>query len=383
MNSFLPYFANVLIMSLGVLSFAQTNSDNVKSVDSPPPAIWKDGQENGFLGLRSNAPHWWSYFKTNGDIYFESSWIVDGLVIGDTHMFNMGTIINQDQYLLSPIDLDDSGIGATISDITRYVTSERVNPDGISIKEIMTMYKKGLTGEQITKPKWLTGILSKPQQSVKSDTSVYLDKKTKNFEKLNNKELEVEGPKNWKPSISAIWSQIQSQLQTKFPGIQILDVGFRTRTTGGISGMGRFMVLAAIKTSANKFETKLLEVKEVSDPAVGLWTKQPSFSQRHDLLRKALGVSPVLTTIEVGSKKYIVRHKNQEPIESLLEDADSHTLKEWSRVVAYELGRLHAKSTAGKSYVKNYLTDEKQIIEAIENYSTDYLSNVDLTPLRQ
>lgn len=371
--------------------FAQTKEDTVKNIDSVQLNIngksairiekWRNGQPNGFLGIRSNAPHWWSYFKVRGDKYFDSAWIVNGVVIGDTHMFNMGTIIgfegeNEDKYLLRPIDLDDSGLGATISDIARYITSERMNPDGLSVNEILNYYEKGLRGETIKYPRWLEKILNTSQQEVQKQTSKYLTKKTKSNLKLDNNELKVIGS-SWEENIENEWTLIKEQLDTKFHQIEILDVGYRTRTTGGIQGMARFFVLA----KANG-KLSLLEIKEVSEPAVALWTMQPSFEDRHKMLSDTLAGSPVLASIQTESKKYIVRNKNQEPIEDELENADTEKIKDWSRIVSYELGRLHNRTTRSSHYTEIFIQNKRQITDSIIRYSTDYLKSVSLTPLR-
>lgn len=354
---------------------AKQEKSSVKNIDTE--GSWRPGSKDGFMAIRANAPHWWDYFKKNSSKYFHEEWLTNGTVIGDTHMLNFGTILHQNKYILKPIDLDDSGVGSLLSDIARYVTSEKMNSLGLETTNILKYYKMGLNRTPITYPSWLLQVLDTPRNQIEIEKAKYLQKRMTSQNRLNHKSLETKTIESLTESLKASWSEIANQISIHLSDHKIIDVGYRTKTTGGISGMSRFLVL----TESNG-DLYLLEVKQISPPAVRLWTEQPPLIERYESLRQALGISPVMMAVEskIDGKFYVVRQKNNEPIEEILEkqNKDKNLYQEWSQIVAYKIGELHGKNSVRTGYANTFNTNEQAIGEAIERYSNQYLKDVGL-----
>lgn len=367
----------LLLICIGTFGCQTFNSANRKFIDTQNlTAAWRTGDEDHFMAMRSNAHHWWAYFKRYSNQYFPQELLKDGLVIGDSHVLNFGTVIYKDRYYLAPVDLDDAGQASMLSDVLRLIATERTRPLGLDAKAILDQYQKGLNNEPLRFPNWIQEILDLSADQVQKSKSKRIKKFVNEIEKIEHQELRSKAIAEWNQNTKDLWQTLAPQLLKSFPDLNIQDIGFAQRTTGGIKNMIRYLILVSDKAGY-----RLLEVKQISEPSIGYWSEQADLENRYAKINSALKISPVMTTLKsTDGKLFILRERQPQPIEKYLEDHEPDRLvqQQWSKAVAYKLGQIHRSDALLNGYKDAFNLNFSELERSVNTYVTNYLEDVGL-----
>jgi len=261
--------------------------------------------------FRSNAPHYWAtlfYFSRSSEL---SIFKHQGFVIGDLYSGNVGEIRKAHSAELGVIDVDDAGPGPWIGDFIRLSLQLKDFDFDLS-KEALKFYRQGLMQKSLPTPAFITKDLQKSSKDWEERQVRYLDEMTKDGQ--FSKEAKLLRLDVAPVKVQRFFSLIENDLRALLKEVRILDLGYRSKSSGGSQDEMRFWVLIERK----KNQREILEFKSESGSSVDEYNRlngvaSESFEQR---MAQALGrvrpSSAVLGVYEserLGGVEFLMRSR--------------------------------------------------------------------------
>ncbi|MBO9668833.1 MAG: hypothetical protein J7501_18690, partial [Bdellovibrio sp.] len=194
-----------------------------------------------------------------------------GIVAGDSHILNFGDVPLKGggrKYTL--VDVDDSGTNSSLAgDFLRFYIGNQISPFKVTPKDLFIAYVDGVKGKKMDKPTFLTKIENASNKDFTTHNNERIAKLT-NGDKFS--ELAAVQPLHeTSPEIQELFKKSSSAIQPYLNDLTILDVGYKSKTTGGSQGLPRFWFL--LKDSQSN--RHIYEMKMESEPATSLFAEQP------------------------------------------------------------------------------------------------------------
>ncbi|WP_413560275.1 DUF2252 family protein [Bdellovibrio sp. HCB209] len=323
-------------------------------------------QDGLFNAFRANAPHYWNWLKSQNSPMLSPM----GIVVGDPHIQNFGDVqlaSGGREFALN--DIDDGGPQAPLAgDLIRYAAGNQVSPFAISTKDIFQAYLQGLQGKAVAEPEILQEALSHSDADYFKRQSKYLTKMTDQNRFSAKAKLT---PISQAPaSVQELYEKSRSAFEASMSGYQILDVGYRTKLSGGSQGLPRFWYL--IQRNQERY---IVEFKLQTQAATSFYLYQGEPAQRFPYIEQvyrpahnAYGPYKIVTT-EGGA--FLMRARLNPYLDFDPEEVDSNGSlddgKKMSLYIANRLGLWHGGQSASTtllqvlnfndfdSLVKNYV----------------------------
>ncbi|WP_142694964.1 DUF2252 family protein [Bdellovibrio sp. NC01] len=350
--------------------FGATDSQGVQlKIDG----TWRKYDGSLFMAFRANAPHFWNWLRDNQIPLLQPR----GTVTGDPHIQNFGDVALKDggrKYAL--IDVDDSGMNAPLAgDFLRYFVGNQISPFKVDAKDLFKAYVDGVSGKKMDKPDYLK------QVEDKSDKD-FADRQLKRISKLSNgrnfsPDAEVTPIPNTSAEIRALYEQVLPAFQNEMTGYEILDVGYRTKDSGGSQGLPRFWFLLEKKGERHVFEFKM-----ETDPATALYTHQPDaltrFKNIADTYRPSQEVLGPYKFLQIGDKVFLLRERlysyvNLDPA-LMTADKDKKDAQEMSLYIANKMGLAHGQQQMGGELKKRLEADGAY--DSFTSLAVQYITNI-------
>lgn len=350
--------------------FGATDSQGVQlKIDG----TWRKYDGNIFMAFRANAPHFWNWLRDNQIPLFQAR----GTVTGDPHIQNFGDIALKDggrKYGL--IDVDDSGMNAPLAgDFLRYFVGNQISPFKVDARDLFKSYVDGVSGKKMDKPDYLVAAEGKSDKD-------FADRQLKRISKLSNggnfsSDAGVTPIANTSAEIRALYQQVLPAFQNEMAGYEILDVGYRTKDSGGSQGLPRFWFLLE-----KKGERHVWEFKMETDPATALYTHQPDaltrFKNVADTYRPSQEVLGPYKFLQVGDKVFLLRERlysyvNLDPAE-MTSNKDIKDAQEMSLYIANKMGLAHGQQQMGGELKKQL--EANGAYDSFTTLAVQYIQNI-------
>lgn len=357
-----------LISFFLVLSFLNVSLASASSCQSlfarDLEKTWRPGDQDSFMAMRSNAPHFWSWAHEKASRELPKSLLTEGWAAGDVHVLNFGELSKKSnhQFNLELVDLDDSGRAPLIFDVLRLMVSVKMSPAKIHGREIWEAYVKGLEGKEFNKPDFIQDIESWSDNKLNQYQEDFLNQNIEN-EKMRLTELGLKDMKLASVNLKKATQEIRDQLLKSDPHQSVVHTGWKVNSTGGSQGMPRiWMLLKDIKN--NSFSIR--EFKQMASPATGNYTSQPDHIHRILQVKKAYwktNSSHQYSVIKVDAVYFLSRNRMVHPINEAIKKAiklEGRDLNELSLYLGFRLGQLHAQQPSGTQLLKSIEKIEKQ-----------------------
>lgn len=307
---------------------------------------WRGTYDDAFMAFRSNAPHFWAWLKSQQSPVLQAR----GIVSGDPHILNFGDVLLKDgQRKYALVDVDDAGVRAPLAgDLLRYVVSNQVSPFKIKTADLIEAYRDGLAGQHHEKPELLKELENRTSKDNRKAQEKYLRKLT-DGDKFSEKANVTPLPQT-SPEVQRFFQGVERDLRLKADGYEILDVGYRSKSTGGSQGLARFWFLLR-KDS----EMHIWEFKEQGVPATGEYLPQGPHQERVQQVIDTYRPSDTYGPYEVvssGDHSFLLRERTATSLDfdpaKMKSENDIRDGKELSLYLAYKLGRWHSQQPAAK-----------------------------------
>lgn len=262
------------------------------SVYLPPlSADWRGPAVSPFALYRMNAPAIWAQLK---NLQMQSlAARVRGLDMGDGHDFNLDFLqTRQGKSQMTLNDYDDVGrnipmlLGAAKRAVGNTLTEYSAFPS-----DLWDYYLKGLSSKVVKTPFLFRKLQRLTKKDFKSSKKAYFEEITENGKKFSpesNLTLRNSDDRFTDPKIQSLFEVLnphfENELKAQFgPRARIVDVGFKTKGSGGSLGAARFWYLLDIEG-----KTEVIEFKYHSGSALQLYNPEMNFEQSLSDLKKSL-----------------------------------------------------------------------------------------------
>ncbi|WP_413580605.1 DUF2252 family protein [Bdellovibrio sp. HCB288] len=345
-----------LIFLIGLSLFAGTTtfaSGRYSYTQSP------DWQKEDYLfgAFRANAPHFWNWLKSQNGPLLEPT----GVVVGDPHILNFGDVqLATGGREFSLIDIDDGGPNAPFAgDIIRYAAGNQVSPFRISLNKVFDAYVHGLQGLQMSEPAVLQDALSYRDEDFHSRQEKYLDKMTTGS-RFSDKAKLI--PIFQSPlEVQHLFHQAREYFEASMAGYQILDNGYKTKTSGGSSGLPRFWYL--IQRNQKRH---IVEFKLEKEAATSFFSYQGQAVERFphvaQVYRPASSVYGPYKIVASPAGQFLMRARLN-PFLDFEEGDNIHDGQDMSLYIANRLGLWHGQQPASENLLQflRFQTFEKLV----------------------
>ncbi|WP_413294979.1 DUF2252 family protein [Bdellovibrio sp. HCB185ZH] len=319
-----------------------------------------------FDAFRANAPHYWNWLKLQKSPMLS----VQGVVVGDPHIQNFGDVqLSSGGREFTLIDIDDGGSNAPFAgDLIRYAAGNQVSPFTIPLSQIFDAYVSGLQGQALPEPEVLQATLAHTDADYFKRQNKYLNKLTEQNHFSAKAKLT---PLNKAPaSVQNLFQQSEAIFAAAVTGYQILDIGYKTKLSGGSQGLPRFWYL--IQKNQERY---IIEFKLEAQAATSYYSDQGAPDQRFPYVaqvyrpsRMVYGPFKIVTT---SGGQFLMRARFDDYLDFDPEDADEgHNIQDGQKMSLYIancLGRWHGQQSSAapllsvlnynefKSFVNSYV----------------------------
>jgi hypothetical protein len=322
--------------------------------------------------IRSNAPHYWSYMKSQADLRGLKSYLsFEGMLAGDPHMGNFGvlplrTIGGPRQMKYVDNDFDDAGRGPFVLDFSRYVIAVRTTNEDVKKRSLQEVYQMGLAGKEIEPPKKVQDLLDMSVSDYDDMAAQYTARKsTKNGFILKEGEIQAYNAKIDRSTIEKL-----------FPNEKVIDLAIRPRARGGSLDELRIWILVEAKNTRRR----IMELKQYSKPGTANYQEQPPVEQWLKEIRHAFwpgldGSAYDLINI-AGSGLFWIREKEVSLIDvpySSEKNSKIDYLDDLAIYDANQLGLAHGRQTNAAPYRAGIEKDSDAFHDATASLEKAYL----------
>lgn len=336
-----------------------------------------DNTENSFMFLRAYVPYYYHLFKEcfAKKNLFQDFKNFEGLVAGDAHLMNFGTVqeaFDGKKVLVTLNDPDDGGHGYHFLDFVRFLSSYQIMlaqynfEDEADLKPLLKSYLKGVTDSKFELSS-KTKKLIKKSKGKATPSSKWVD--------IQNKKFKARKDGNY--SITAATEEELTEIVAKeFKG-KLIDAYGLIKYTGGSGALNRFEVLAELP----KWGVQWLEFKKIA-PKPGLFpmapNKQSTVQKRYEeniTFQQSKKALKLFRVVNVKAEKYLIRFRfsgNKDyGVDELDESTGSIKLSRVKTVAvdqAYLLGKLHRKDLKQKKSLEYRSKFKKYEIETFVDF---------------
>jgi len=325
----------------------------------------KDTQDS-FYFFRSYVPYYYEILSKCKTEYTELNKLFNrkGLVVGDPHPMNFGTVFLNDSgkdIALSLNDPDDGGIGYYAADLVRYLSSIEIMSPETFKENVITSYLEGLNGSSYQYSKKSLKILKKSIGKMKP-SSKYVDFDNQKFSKRKSSSYDLD-----ENTIDLLKDIVKHDYDAV-----LLEAYGLLKYTGGSGGLNRFEVL--IKQNSKTYDNKIqwLEFKGIA-PHPGNFPMtnftNATLEQRYEsniILQQGKDALEHFKISSINGDQYLGCFRFSGNKSYDLEKISTKDLKKIVSDQLYTLGKLHAKSLSkdvnSRNYAKQVSTNVKSLL---------------------
>jgi hypothetical protein len=331
-----------------------------------------DNSQNLSQLIRSNAPHYWSYMKSQADLRGLKSYLsFEGMLAGDPHMGNftvlpLKTIGGPRQMKFVNVDFDDAGRGPFVLDFIRYVIAAKTTNEDVKKHLLQEVYLKGLAGEEMNPPKKVRDLLAMSVSDYDDMVAQYTQKKSTG-QGFILKEGEIQA---YDAKIA------RSTIEKLFTNEKVVDLAIRPRERGGSAAELRIWILV----EANNARRRIMELKQRAMPGTANYQAQPPVQQWLIEIRQAFwpgldGSAYDLVDI-AGSGLFWIRQKEVSLIDVPYSSEKNSKIDYLDDLVIYDanqLGLAHGRQAQAAAYRAAIEKDNEGFHDATASVENAYL----------
>ena len=331
-----------------------------------------DDSKNLSQLIRSNAPHYWRYMKSQADLRGLKSYrSFEGMLAGDPHMGNFAvlplkTIGGLRQMKFVNVDFDDAGRGPFVLDFIRYVIAAKTTNEDLKNHLLQEVYLKGLAGEEMNPPKKVRDLLAMSVSDYDDMVAQYTEKKSTG-QGFILKEGEIQA---YDAKIA------RSTIEELFANEKVIDLAIRPRERGGSAAELRIWILV----EANDSRRRIMELKQRATPGTANYQAQPPVEQWLREIRQAFwpgldGSAYDLVDIARGGLFWI-RQKGVSLIDVPYSSEKNSKIDYLDDLVIYDanqLGLAHGRQAEAADYRAAIERDKEAFHDATASVEKAYL----------
>lgn len=242
--------------------------------------------DDSFMAFRSNTPHYWSFVRQlKNDSQFSELFYINGIGIGDFHMLNIGDVeLANGVRRIGLVDIDDAGTRVPLLlDLARQLVASQLAPVKSDLGKLVDAFIFGIQETSVNST-YVESIINFPHELFKTNYSKMIEKMTKN--NRFSKDADINPLKKAPIEIQALYKKMRptfkSVLSVYDKHYQLLDHGFKIKTSGGSKGILRFVYLIE---NSNK-QKEIIEFKQFIRSSVDSFDKQGTNRERFDAAKK-------------------------------------------------------------------------------------------------
>jgi hypothetical protein len=332
-----------------------------------------DDSKNLSQLIRSNAPHYWKYMKSEADPRgLEPYLSFEGMLAGDPHMGNFAGLPlkafgggpRQMKYV--NVDFDDAGRGPFVLDFIRYVIAAKTTNEDVKKHLLQEVYLMGLAGKQMNPPKKVRELLAMSVSDYDDLVTQYTEKKSTG-QGFIFKEGEIQA---YDAKIA------RSTIEKLFANEKVVDLAIRPRERGGSAGELRIWILVEGKETPRR----IMELKQHATPGTANYQAQPPVEQWLREIRQAFwpgldGSAYDLVDI-AGSGLFWIRQKEVSLIDVPYSSEKNSKIDYLDDLVTYDanqLGLAHGRQAQAPAYRAAIERDNEAFHDATASVEKAYL----------
>lgn len=321
--------------------------------------------------IRSNAPEYWAYMKTDADLRDLANYLTfAGAVAGDPHLGNFApmpvtTTTGARVMRFVNVDFDDAGHAPFVLDYIRYIAAIRAQCRQMKTKDLLRAYVLGLRGRNLKPPRRVRALLQMSVKQYDALANSYTAKNTFNKRfKLKSKSIEA-----YRGDVS------RAAISRLFRGETVLDVAHRIEERGGSADEARIWVLVESADS----RVRIMELKGYAQPGTASYSRQPVADEWLSQIRQAFwpdlaGTEYELVTVSGG--RYWKREKRVSLINVPYTSQKKQEIDFVIALAVYDaniLGLAHGRQEMGASYLAAIRKDIPRFHKATKTVARAYL----------
>ncbi|QDK46089.1 hypothetical protein DOM22_13435 [Bdellovibrio sp. ZAP7] len=345
--------------------------------DAPPIRLQIDGSfrkapGGTFMAFRSNAPHYWNWLRENNVPIMSAR----GIVTGDPHILNFGDVqLKEGGAKFGLIDIDDAGVNAPLAgDLLRYYIGNQISPYKVASKDLFKAYVEGLTGKKMNKPRYLEKARDKADRDFKTLQENRISKLISDNTFAPDSGLTA--LENFPADVRTLYEQSLEVFKTEMTGYKILDVGYRTKESGGSQYLPRFNFLVEKGKERHIWEFKL-----ETTPAISLFVRQPDAQSRFNYVVNVYRPSEPLGPyrfVQAGEHTFLLRErifKSTDLDPALIaSDKDVKDGKEMSLFIANRMGLAHGSQSSATTLL--FYLEQPGAFESLNALANQYINTL-------
>jgi hypothetical protein len=336
---------------------------------------WRGTPGPFFMGIRSNARHYWEWIATQVSTWkLPNSLLAEGWVTGDPHALNFADIVINGSRRFRLTDIDDAGHGYFFFDFIKHVVATRASNIGVSTADLLSAYRSGLRLEDIRKSgtirRALRGNKKENQQEEAEMIRDYTNNGKFRLHDKGNLLSTAEAP----PNIQKLLTKLEPEARFALKENQILDTAVRVKSTGGSQGVPRLWFL--VETPEGRL--RIFEFKLLAEPSVAATHRQSDPSVRVAGVLDVYWKGEVDTdyrVLKIGDDWYWMRPRQS----SRLGDDQTETpkqreaLRDVTLYIANQMGKMVARQSSSMEYRTVFQQQPEAVDRAVEFISSRYL----------
>lgn len=336
---------------------------------SHQPSAMPMSNSGAFEEFRASAPRYWREARSLANSYFSKSMLVEGIVTGDPHILNITDSRISHQRRLTLVDIDDGGRAPLILDFARFALGNSVSEVSVHFDSLWRAYVEGLKGYAMTPPDFVLSALELSNEHEANLEAKFI-KKVSDDDQFDYGKAKLKPLSAATDDIETLWGKVRPTLVKALGGAEILDIGYRTKDSGGSRGMVRFWFLIRDPRTQAK---QVIEFKQLQVPATAMYSPQPETSRRIALVNhyyRNAANDPNYGVVSAGSQYFWMRPR----LPHLLDFEDTPETPE--DIQAYQKMMLYLANWLGQKQFQQ--PESTQLLDAIESAPSTAKSAVQL-----
>ncbi len=316
--------------------------------------------------IRSNPTHYWAWVNENTPENLKKIAGYKGVIIADAHYFNFGDVHGEKKNGLAVVDVDDSGQGSYYLDFVRYSIFVKAYLENNFTAELFDAYVDGLSQKKKDLPKFLSDPISKSRKDLELENASWVKKNLKKDYQLDNDSLGLTGFKKLRetsPEKVKTGIELGELLLRDKKAKKIYDSAYLVTDSGSSRGMNRYW----FSMMTNENDMRIVECKQLSEPATAYSAKQKQHAERIAEVVKFYSDVEVKDSYVFNTPfdSYWCRPKHFDFFSrSEVEDSrkDMKKMLEYSRYLAYWMGYKQSYQRQADQLLKELKSNPKKII---------------------
>ncbi len=370
----------ILFFAASACTHLNPQAEPIRELSSTidPDTLWVRVSNGKDSLIRSNPTHFWAWMKQNTPEELKEVTSFTGQVTADPHFFNFADIHTSSQSGLALVDVDDSGEASLYFDFVRYALFVKAYLKKDYTAELMDSYKDGLKQKPTAAPSVLKKSINHTRRELENENYDWVLKNLKKDYSLDNNSLGLTSFKKLNdPSKVNTGLELKTALLESKKASVIYDTGYLVNDSGSSRGLSRYW-FSLLKNDETKI--KILECKQLSDPATSYYKKQKQHNARIRNVLKYYSDYELDDSFvfNVRDLSYWCRPKHFQFLkrEDIEKDLKPHQTIELAKFFAHWLGVKQAQQPNSHDYIKEVSDHRNEILKSTIDLINRYEDHV-------